>query len=179
MAFPYLSELKDYMELQNDESVNDLLLSVGSAALSFIERYCNITLSVKTKTVTLSGNGTDTIILDDYPITLVSEIKIDNILKDTNDFILNGTRLIYKNGIFPHKKYNIEITYNYGYTEVPSDILLAMFRLAETWYMDARDNRMNINSYSTGHGSFDEKLYQRELPSGVKSLLLPYIRVKV
>lgn len=67
------------------------------------------------------GTGKDTLMLDNYPLTEVTVIKVGGVTQDLAGFniYLKTGKIIWKNMIFPEDRQNIKVTYKYGYVTYP------------------------------------------------------------
>jgi len=163
-----LEEFKEYKGLKNptDDGKNQLLVSFVS---SLIENYCNR----KFKDYVLSDftewfdSKTDVVTLSGFPLISVTSVNISSdggvtqtLLSASSPIdyfvdIENGQVRTTVSGITFNSNYNtpyrsLEISYKYGYSDIPSDLKLAVFDTIDYY----RDNK-NVPSMNLAGASID------------------------
>lgn len=111
----------------------------------------------------IDGDGTNQLILNNYPLTEVTEIKTidlndDETLIDSTDYAIyfSSGRIKLKNGsIFPGGIQNIKITYKAGYisANIPKDIKLAISEIVSKKYNQFDKNEESHSSEAFIGGS--------------------------
>ena len=99
----------------------DILVYISEAEEEFV-RLTGKTIDEAAKAdEPYDGKGKDTLMLDNYPLTEVTVIKLKDAVQDLTKFrIYNQTgKIIWENGIFPEGRQNVKVTYKHGYTTRP------------------------------------------------------------
>lgn len=99
-------------------------------ACAMVETYCNRTFASTTYTEqTYNGHAQDVLYLNQYPVTDVAEVLIDDEEVDADDYTVETEGIYYEDG-WPKGRRNISVTYTAGYTTMPADLHMAVTRLA-------------------------------------------------
>jgi hypothetical protein len=130
--FLTLDEIKEYLGITGTED-DDLLTLIGEGVCSFIEKYtCTIYGRTETFTEVLDGKGTDTVISNNFPITITT-LEIRNSAYNENNWAtidskeymtLDEGMVRYMVGTFAERTGSVRLTGTYGYADVPDDIKL-------------------------------------------------------
>lgn len=131
------------------------------------------------------GAGSNTILLKEFPVIAISELKIDSgsLFTDPStvipvaDYTISDDSLsvLYLNGLFPRGYRNVKITYNAGYDPIPSDIENACLWLV-FWYHKAREGaEIGRNSKSKGDESMS---FLQDMPKDIKDTIDKYRRME-
>ena len=170
--------MADDTHLTTTVRVNLYLGKTGTAALvtdlitlidGFIQNYCGHNfISAPYTSEKYNGDGTDTLLLKQYPIITVTSIYIDNTLlsstcyDDTTNKVsglyLNQGKIVLIDGsTFTTGTQNIWITYNAGYATIPADIsLIATQMICELYNNPTGVTSERIGQYSVSYGSIAE-----------------------
>ena len=104
-----------------------------NAAQALIESTTRICWESQTATdEEYVGDGQCWLFLRNYPVSAVTEIKIDDESKDITQFEISKERnaIYYGSGWDSSESENIKITYTYGYATVPENVKLATAQIA-------------------------------------------------
>ncbi len=178
MASRFLDDFKNYKEFDlTDTSQDEIMNLVLDASESYIENECNIILAESTKTLNISGNGTNTIYLDASPINSIVSVKIDDVIQDINDFVVINNHLYYKVSTFTSGALNVLVAITTGYspTSISNTLKLAILKLADKLFTDATDNRDGVTGYDTGI-KMGEHYVHSDLPDNIKAILYQHKR---
>lgn len=178
--FATRAEVKEFIGIDSgnttyDDFINSMLTNSSSIIKSYLGR--DIVQATYTDHY-YDGDGSDTLILRQYPIISVTSLYDDPDRDFGSDSLLdedpNGDRdflIVNKNeidnegiirriqgGIFYKGKQNIKITYVGGYSSanVPADIKQAQIQLV-TFFYNNRGNNLNIKSFKLGNYSVTYK----------------------
>jgi len=104
-----------------------------NAAQALIESTTRICWESQTATdEEYVGDGQCWLFLRNYPVSVVTVIKIDDESKDITQFEINKERnaIYYGSGWDSSESENIKITYTYGYATIPENVKLATAQIA-------------------------------------------------
>lgn len=99
------------------------------AALAIVERYCDRVFALTEWSVKVDGNGTDTILLPQWPITEVSSVEIDD--EAVTDYEQDGDSRLYREDGWPAGRKNIAVEFTAGYASLPDDLAYVVNAVAE------------------------------------------------
>ncbi len=166
-----------------------LLGNLVSAASAFIEKYCNRSFSETEATEYYDGSGTEVLLLRNYPISEVSDVKIreNNSFVDYNpDYLTIDGRIglvsidnpEFGISIFPSGRMNIQFTYTYGTSSVPEPVKEACSIMVYYLYANssagARHNPA-LSREEVGSTEWESRnMEQVQMPKAVARLLGPY-----
>jgi len=158
-----LEDLKTHLEIESD-SQDAFLSNLVLRATHFIETYCNRQLASREFTEYYSGDGTNSIMLPNTPVTAVTQIKDDKSGQadfdydsgDENDVFSYESwgKLLLTNGdVFrePSSTYplrNYKIVYTGGYATAPEDLRQVCVELAAAKFYLKDKQRQGIASKS-------------------------------
>ena len=164
-----------------------------SAVTTQLEEYINgasWTLKQETKRVLVSqvlteyydGDGTDTVILREYPCTSVTTLHTDSEREFGSDHLVSADDYenISQQGIIKITGTAldvgvqvIKVVYDAGYTTVPYDLKMACIELAAFWYEKFKSHRIGLQSVSNTAGT---NSYVEDMPGLVKQTIERYRR---
>lgn len=160
-----LEDLKTHLEITGSDQDAFLNNLIGRAT-QFIETYCNRQLASREFTEYYSGDGTNSIMLPNTPITAVSQIKDDKSgeadfdygSSDENDafsFESWGKVLLTDGDVFyePGSTYplrNYKFVYTGGYVAIPEDLCQVCIELAAAKFYLKDKQRQGVASKSAG-----------------------------
>lgn len=177
-----LTTLKAVKEWASIEGSSDdaLLERLIKAASSYIALWCSRTFEVTNVTEFYDGNGRRQIAVRNYPILSVSAVRIDGVaVPASSAFNVGGyyfdnfsisLRGDYK---FSRGPANVEVSYSYGFAEVPDDLEQACIEMVLARYRDK--NRLGLQTQSI-HGEA-VSYNPSELSAFARAVLAQYKRV--
>lgn len=133
-----LDTIKNVLNI-DDTSQDTLLTRLIKSATSFVDQVTHRTFEETSTTEKYSGTGTSELVLNNYPVSSVSEITINDEVVDSDDYeVFSDEGIIYKydywtqtnntfrygvllDGNTNNRKRNIEVTYTYGY-KLPGEV---------------------------------------------------------
>lgn len=185
-ALTTVAKCKEHLDIQTGNVSQDSRIeSFINAASQVIESYCDRQFKSQSHTEYFHGRKMNFIMPREFPITAISEFRIDgdrvftdaNTLLAANEYtIADRARTIFTTRIIPNGFMNVKLVYTGGYATIPSDLELACIWLVE-WYYKSRE-RKDMGRTSIGKG--DERVTViTEMPGMVKELLQNYVRVEV
>jgi hypothetical protein len=167
-----LSELKVRLNITDDDN-DRLLINLISDVSGIIENYCGRHFTAADYTEYHDGNDEDEFNTDEWPINSIASIYDDpdrtfpsSTLVDADDYtfyanegrvalLISGT-IIGRNfrTVFSYGRNNIKITYNAGYTTIPSDLKSIASEVIARKYKNVMDKRWGL----IGVGSAGENM---------------------
>jgi len=171
--------------LTSDNTQNTMLELYINAASQAIETYCDRKFKIPSSSYVEyhDGGGMDYILPRQYPVTEITDIRIDQERVFGTDTIVDATeyeaadegQTITSDRIFPTGRQNVRLTYKAGYDPVPADIELACLWTAEWFYRQRARGDMGRTSVSKGDESVG---VLAELPKQVLQLIEQYKRTE-
>lgn len=173
-----LIKFKQYLGLNNgtDDVLIGRLITSESAG---IESWLNRVILSASYTHVCSGNGGDTLLLPNYPITAISTLSIDGVAIAASTgvtvagYVFDEHRVGLRGYVFAKGMMNISITYTAGYATVPSDIEQACNEMVGLSYRE----RDRLGLASKGIAGEQTNFITAEMTNSVKSILNQYKRV--
>lgn len=175
----------------SDELLTNVILAVSQAA----ERYCNRSFKAADYTEVLDGDGTEELILGNFPIigalTSLSVLMYDNVTVDTfnvaTDVLLkpeSGVIYVNKRSVttpllaFPRGKQNVTVAYRAGFETVPAAVQQGVAEwVADVCLRTTRDPSLSaetIKGYSWEARKGDQYDSLSEPPAVARMLLSTY-----
>jgi hypothetical protein len=186
-AFVSLDLAKSFLKIPDAVTADDDLIKLWiNTATDDLERECDRQLSSRAVTGELHhGRGQNALLLRQWPITAISELRIDakseftdaSTLIPTTDYQVgdDGNSIIYKNAVFPRGYNNLRVTYTAGFTTVPSDLVMAALWIV-SWMHSIR------NAADIGRASKNKEgetvSYLQTSPQYVKDAVARYKRTE-
>lgn len=90
-------------------------------------------LATESTRLLLDGEGADTLLLPELPVTDVSVVRVEGIELDEDDYEWSSTGLLRLRGWcrhFPRRMQSVDVTYSHGFDPVPADLVLATAKIA-------------------------------------------------
>jgi len=177
MAHFLLNDFKQYKNLDlTDTSDDSIIDTILYGVEGFLKTQYNIYLQPELVTLKFNGDGTDTLILPTNQIEIVN-LYIDDILQDLSKFYLEYNVLKNIDSVFTKGIQNIKIDANLGYNELPNDLKLAVFILADKIY---NDNKNNVDSLSTiSDPNMGRLAFVNNIPKKFYIFINPYIIINL
>lgn len=174
MSIISLTEFKVFNKIPTDNTEYDIFFqSIIEYAQSQAENFCNREFLAKDYIEILDGDGTNILVLENFPINSVDYIKYYDGVdwkaliqgQDYNRLIIDDYKIILDGGIFAKGIKNYEIKYNAGYieTEIPKDIKFGLLELASIYFNESKqgDGTLIINNKNKGQVGLSEN-YDKE-----------------
>lgn len=161
-----------------ETSLNDVLEIMINGFSDEVEAFTGRKLKSQSITEKKHGRGSNMVLLHEWPVTAVSEVKINGDVLVASDYEIadQGTCLVLLNGTFPRGYNNIEITYTAGYTTIPADLQQAVLDLC-FWKHRSRESG-DIGRRQKGKGSESEQWYQ-QWPESALAVVMRYKRTEM
>lgn len=162
MALATLANVKEFLHITGDGD-NTLLTNILARVESFIKDYINFQFEIPASSFIEyhDGNGSNTVLLNNYPITELTSVYDDldrvygaDTLLDAGDYVVyNEEGKIVLDGSFFNKGLrNIKVTYKAGYATIPSDLIEAVIKLVVVDYLEGQGA---INAVPSAGGGFE------------------------
>jgi hypothetical protein len=186
-ALTTLNTAKTYLKIPLAETSKDVLVELWiNAASQAIESECDRKLKAQAITEHHHGRKGNFALLREFPINSVTEVRIDqraefvdaSTLVAANEYQIadNANCIVFINRTVPLGYNNLKITYNAGYSTVPSDLELACLSLV-FWYDRLRTaDDIGKTTKSKGDESFS---MSQEMPKDVRDTINRYKRVEI
>lgn len=184
-ALTSLATFKEHLNQPASVTLGDSVLELFiNSASEFIERFCERKFHADDYVEYHSGARQNILLPVQWPLNSVAEVRLSsdrdwtnaNSLIDPDDyFIFDGDLTIAFHFRLPVGTGNVRISYNAGFTTIPSDLELACLWAAE-WYYRNR-SRENIGKTSESKGDESVGLLA-ELPPMVTEILMNYKRTE-
>ncbi len=174
MTLTTLERAKEYLGLVGTGE-DDLVSHLIDWATVFIHSYCHRVFPLRSYDEYYDGDGTDSLLCNQFPISSVDSLEVDGIGKDPASFTLYGPigLMRLKSGVFPKGKNNIRIRFSAGYAEIPKDLEQSCIELVALKYYDRGRERLGLEK-SSNSTSFVSRL-----PWEIKQVLDLYRRYGV
>lgn len=178
-----LQEVKYHLKVPSGTVSDDATFEMFiNAASDRVASFCDRIFLQGTYTELHSGRRQNYLLPNQYPITAISEIRIDNsrewtnannLVAAANYVIADFQSTIQYDGSFPSGYNNIRVIYTAGYVTVPSDLKLACLWFVEWYYRHRAREDMGKTSMSKGDESIG---ILAETPKMIKEILMDYKR---
>ena len=166
-----------------ETSQDDRLELLINAASQAIERYLDRSIKSQSYTELHHGRRQDGILLRQWPVTAISEVRFDadhefseaDTLVPADEYGIGDDQnsVIMYDRVVPRGNNNVRVIYTAGYAAVPSDIEYAALLYCEWLYLFR--NRQDIGRPSKSKG--DESMaISQGMPEIVMQLIAPYKR---
>lgn len=154
MPLVTLAQVKAHLDIVGSNANQDtkLQLFLDAAESWFYSDIQRTRIEAGAVTEYVHGNQADTIMLMEYPIISVTEVRInaDGVFTDPSsivpatDYTISDEEncIVLRNSRFPAGINNIQVTYVAGYATVPVEIKLAVLWLVEWFYL--HNNRKDM-----------------------------------
>lgn len=199
MKLSTLTKLKRHLGIPVDDlTKNEMLNLLLTGSSNYIEGQTARALELQSHSLKLSGDGTDMLVLPQYPILMsdgvpaISVLKVDDV--DILAEIASGdidvddkTGILYRDQGWHEGRRNIEITFSAGYvlpgsdesgqetaTTLPEDLELASIRLAARVY--ERSKAEGITSVSATSMSVN---YKDSIDPEIVETIARHARVRI
>ena len=183
----------------DDDGKDQTIAQVITGVSGMISNWCGRRFMRATSTDELySGDGSDRLYLNQWPISAVASIYVDGnhkwaastLLTEDDDSTTGDYRFettepgwgcVYRlyGSAWPRGVQNIKVTYTAGYaTTAPDAIELAAFKLTARWFDIADGSKDSVKSISYPLGAGSTTVVGHEMPKDVVELLQPFRRYR-
>lgn len=182
MALVTLDLVKEHLDIplantSQDASLN-LLITVVSG---HIAQFCDRAFEEATYTETLDGTSQSEVLLQNYPVSSVTSVHVDNdrvfdaqALVDAEDYeIVDDNTLRRHDSKWPRGSQNIQVVYTAGFATIPAAVQYATLLIIEQLYRSNQDRRIGRSSTSKNGETVN---YLHGWPEEAKNLLATYKR---
>ena len=132
-----------------------------------------------------SGDGTNIILTNEYPITEITAVYDDldrsygdDTKIDNDDLAIRPDELkymiVYDGGAFNTGINNIKVQYTAGYTTIPYDLQQACLEIIAYYFKNSEENRFGVTSRTIGGGSLT--IETNKIPDSAMIILERYSR---
>lgn len=180
MQLAALEDLKSWLGYDPDDTADDQsLLRLLAAASGSVEAYCERSFSLATYNELLDGNGQTEINLQNWPISNVLSLQIDDrFIPAFGAGVPRGwTAKDWKVSLvgyrFARGERNVAISYNAGYFTIPDVLQQAVIEIAA--YRWRGRNRIGLASQTVDGQT--TAFSQRDIPATVRTDLDKFARV--
>jgi uncharacterized phiE125 gp8 family phage protein len=178
MQLATVEQIKGYLAIG---SVADdaLLARMLDAASGFIQTWINRSLELQSYSALLDGNGSDTLVLRNFPIVSVAELRINGavIAAAASDSAIgywhDDSRLVLRGLVFPRGRGNVRVSYQAGFASPPADLTQACIEMVSLRYRE----KDRVGLVSKGLAGETTAYSLKDMPESVRTLLNRYRRV--
>jgi len=150
---------------------------------------CNLLTDRKLKSRSLteyySGDGTNSILTNEYPITAITAVYDDldrtygsdtEIDSDDLAYLPDGLayKIVYDGGVFQVGIKNIKAQYTAGYVTIPEDLEQACLEIIAYYFKNSEENRFGVTTRTMGGGSMT--IETTDIPKSALRILDRYKR---
>ena len=142
MGIVTLATWKKYARKPDDDAAGEALYQTFlDAAETIVEEHLGFDPVSQTYTAqALVGTGFDSLQLKAKPITVLTSVSVDGVLRTVADFLIEGERITDKNGLIFPAGSAVLCTYTAGYATIPALISLTIMDIASLLSMNQGDN---------------------------------------
>jgi len=165
MSLTTVANVKEYLGIVGT-SEDALLNRLKDWATDLIHSYCGRIFTEANYDEYYDGDGTEGLLVNQYPISAVTLLEVDGVSKDASSYALYGQLglLKLKSGKFPRGKNNVRLRYTAGYAVTPNDLEQAAIELVALKYYDRGRNRLGVDAK-------DGVSYVSHLPEEIRVVL--------
>ena len=185
MTLATLAQLKSQLGIINSETKYDAKLSLYlNAASDWVETYCDRKFGAANYIEILSGNRSNFLNIDQWPLISVSELRVsasrdwasESSLIPSTSYGITGDKVgvTYYQGFFPKGYDNIRISYRAGYESIPADLQLGVIWAAEWFYLH---NNRGDSGRTTASKQGESVGVLSDVPPMCKSIIDAYRRL--
>lgn len=153
-----LEDVKDYLGVDHSKQ-DGILIELINEVSDDCERYCNRTFFLATYTAEkYNGDGTDTLLVANYPITTVTELKLytgaaAELAANYTIYHEYGKVVLAPGLYFPVSNREVSITYSAGYNTIaalPMSLRMAVVRAVAFKFREQDQSRLGLTSLAQG-----------------------------
>lgn len=199
LCWTNLTDFKEHLDIDStDTSKDNFLINVLNAAWKAAVNYIGYDLNVTNYVEYYDGDGSDTILLEQFPVISITSIYDDTARQFGPETLLQTTDYVFypKTGkvqklnsgnqyvvigipfspiVFNKGVQNVQVTYQAGYNPIPYDAARAVILLG-AWYAQ-RAGTEGKNAETLGGKTVQYDAYS--IPLWTRQLLLPYKKFAV
>jgi len=181
-AWTTLAAVREYLNLPTNEVDRDTFIeNLINRSYKVLEAYIGKTIKSATYTEYYDGDGTDTLLVDQWPIISITSLNEDvsrDFLGDTaidaTDILIyakEGRIVLYADEYaFSIGKQNIKIVYVAGYADIPADLALAaLMHVSSIYNLAGADGHVGMSL-----GGLSKSIDTAPLSDKLRLLLEPY-----
>lgn len=180
MALITIEDLKDYLKVTSTEQ--DLLLTqFVDDAQSILEAWLTRTLESASFTEVFNGDGTDTVVLRNIPVTAVSEVLTsieDSTEVDSTAYKFNPNNGVLKldSKVFPKTFQDCRVKYTAGWTTstLPDAVRMGLIEMAALLYKNSGHGGDRLGKQSVNQAQGSTLNYIHKLSPVVQKALSKY-----
>ena len=180
MSHRLLDDFKGFLSYDLSDSTKDdaLSLALGASESALYSVY-GIELESKNKTEVFDGEGTSYYLLSEGVTSIVS-LTVDSVVIELTDIYIKNGYLKLKTGTITSGIQNCTLVYSVGYAdaELPENLKMALFKLANKLFSDTEESRDGISNYTTGTKVGTDYI-AKHLPDTFEFLVQPYKKIFV
>ena len=170
-----LADLKAWLNISN--STDDVLLQRLLTTVSVtMQNWMNRTIPSASYTETRDGNGNDTLVLANRPVTAVSSVLVGGqpVLPSPDGiqagYVFDGWMVYLIGSVFTRGRKNVQVSYTGGFAMVPYDLAQACIEQAAYQYRA----KSHIGQTGTGMGPEHISFTNQDFTPGTKTLMQQY-----
>lgn len=178
MDLTTLANAKQWLNISNDTD-DDLLTRLISAASGFIETYLSRSLGSQDYVETRDGHGGRVMTFREYPVTAVAGVAVDGVsIPPAPDTRTPGYRFSERRVILQRYRFrqgwgNVVLSYTAGYAAAPLDLEQACIELVSWRYMERQHIGQSGKSLEGANVTYSVS----DLPPDVRTILDRHRRV--
>lgn len=165
----------------SDTTKDEQLKSFINRSLAILEKYIGRQIKERSYTEYQDGDGSNKVLVDQYPILVVTSLHDDPTRQFTSESEIDSTdyavfndhgriNLVSDGGNFAASEQNIKIVYTAGYAAIPDDL-----ELAATMHVAYMYNKSGHEGHSSiSLGGLAKSYDPAPIPEEVKFYLEPY-----
>jgi hypothetical protein len=181
MAIIDLSDLKTHLGV-TDSSQDTILQMIVDATNQYVSNYCHRKFEASTYSELYDGPGQAALVLKNRPVTGIISVLENNITIDERTEVggVGYYQVDINQGILWRDDHwglgygNVQVAYEAGYSEIPSDLMFATLRTAEYFYNTSYYRTAGVSGENLG--AFNFRL-STELSSMGGGLVLPDVLI--
>ena len=178
MPDPFISQ-QDVVDILGRGGTADAgMLIAVDAACDICRAVAEQEFNAGTATCSFDGTNSDVIVLPQRPVTNAGSVFVNGTAETDFEFtgdgmLFRGTSGVNPRPVWPAGRQNVQVTYEYGYTEVPRDVRMVALSIASRLVLQGPAKRESL-----GDQSIDYAVASTDLTGGEKLILGKYRRTR-
>lgn len=163
----------------DDERMSKLQMYINAASW-FCNNHTHRKLKTRSLTEYYNGDGTNVLLMNNYPITAITHVYDDLNRAYGSDTEIDSSdlaympndlacKIVYDGGAFSVGIKNIKAEYTAGYTTIPWDLQQACLELVAYYWKNTEEGRFGLISQQLADGSV--RLETTTIPASVRQVL--------